>query len=83
MLAAHIRQEYAGKTVIVVGFSNTLLSYIAVLGGTSSIVGISDKEYSSLFIVRIPDGSTPPIVTVRSCGAKPKLTAAAKVEPMH
>ena len=83
MLAAHIRQEYAGKTVIVVGYSNALLSYIVVLGGTSSIVGISDKEYSSPFTVRIPDGSTPPIVTAHSYRAKPKLTAAAKAEPMY
>ena len=83
MLAARIRQEYAGKMVIVVGHSNTLLSCIAVLGGASSIKEISDKEYSNLFTVRIPDGSTPPTVTVRSSGAKPKLTAAAKAEPMH
>ena len=83
VLAARIRQEYAGKMVIVVGHSNALLSCIVVLGGTSSVKEISDKEYSSLFTVRIPDGSTPPIVTVHSYGAKPKLTAAAKAEPMH
>ena len=83
MLAAHIRQEYAGKTVIVVGHSNTLLPCIEVLGGTSLVKEIGDKEYSNLFTVRIPDGSAPPIVTVRSSGAKPKLTAAAKAEPMH
>lgn len=83
MLAARIRQEYAGKTVIVVDHFNTLLPCIVVLGGTSSVKEISDKEYSSLFTVRIPDGSTSPIVTVRSYGAKLKLTAAAKAEPMH
>ena len=83
VLAARIRQEYAGKTVIVVDHFNTLLPCIVVLGGTSSVKEISDKEYSSLFTVRIPDGSTPPIVTVHSYGAKPKLTAVAKAEPMH
>ena len=83
VLAARIRQEYAGKMVIVVCHSNTLLSCIAVLGGTSSIKKISYKEYSNLFTVRIPEGSTPPNVTVRSSGTKPKLTAAAKAEPMH
>ena len=83
VLAARIRQEYAGKMVIVVGHSNTLLPRIVALGGTSSIVGISDKEYSSPFTVRIPDGSTPPIVTAHSYRAKSKLTAAAKAEPMY
>lgn len=72
-----------GKSVIVVGHSNTLLPCIAVLGGTSPVKEISDGEYSNLFTVRIPDGSTPPTVTVRSYGAKPKLTAAAKAERMH
>ena len=44
MLAARIRQEYAGKTVIVVDHFNTLLPCIVVLGGTSSVKEISDKE---------------------------------------
>ena len=44
VLAARIRQEYAGKTVIVVDHSNTLLPCIAVLGGTSPVKEIGDKE---------------------------------------
>ena len=44
MLAARIRQEYAGKTVIVVDHFNTLLPCIAVLGGTSPVKEIGDKE---------------------------------------
>lgn len=78
VLTTRIRQKYAGKTVIVLGHSNTLLSCIVVLGGTLPIKEASDKEYRSLFIVRIPDSSTSPTVTVRSYEAKPKLTAAAK-----
>ena len=79
-----IEQEYTGKMVIVTDHSKTTsLLCIAVLVGTSSVKKISDKEYSNLFTVRILDGSTPPTVTVRSYGAKPKLTAAAKAESMH
>ena len=73
-LAVRIRQEYAGKTVVVVGHSNTLLPLIESLGGTPPVETIGDNEYDYLFTVRIADG-TLPTVTVRGYGPKPRLTA--------
>ena len=73
-LAVRIRQEYVGKTVVVVGHSNTLLPLIESLGGTPPVESISDNEYDYLFTVRTAVGSLP-IVTVRGYGPEPKLTA--------
>ena len=83
VLAARIREEYAGKTVVVVGHSNTLLPCIAALGGTLPVREIGDKEYRYLFTVRILNGGPSPTVAVRHYGAKPQLTAADKAARTH
>lgn len=76
-LAVRLRQEYLGKTVVVVGHSNTLLPLIESLGGTPPVEEIGDKEYDYLFTVRISEG-TLPTVEVRGYGPERKLEAAAK-----
>lgn len=48
-LAERIRKEYAGKTILIVGHSNTLLPLIQALGGKATISGIGDDEYRYLF----------------------------------
>lgn len=76
-LAVRLRQEYVGKTVVVVGHSNTLLPLIESLGATPPVEEIGDKEYEYLFTVRIPEGALP-TVEVRGYGPERKLEAAAK-----
>ena len=67
-LAAQIRKEYRGKTVVVVGHSNTLLPLLQELGATPPVARIGDDEYGYLFEVRIPLSGRPPTVTMRHYG---------------
>ena len=78
-LALRIRKEYAGKVVVVVGHSNTLLPLIESLGGTPPVEEIGENEYDYLFTVRIADGILP-TVGVRGYGPERKLAAAAKAQ---
>ncbi|GAB3324829.1 hypothetical protein GCM10027511_33540 [Hymenobacter humi] len=81
-LVQRIQQEYKGKTVVVVGHSNTLLPLIEAMGGTSSVKEIGDNEYDYLFTVRLVEGAQP-TVTVRHYGAKQKAAPVAKAVPMR
>ncbi|HEX8328288.1 MAG TPA: histidine phosphatase family protein [Hymenobacter sp.] len=76
-LADRIEKEYHGKTVVVVGHSNTLLPFIDDFGATRPVEEIADNEYDYLFTVRLVDGATP-TVDVRGYGAERKGKAAAK-----
>lgn len=78
-LAVRLRKDYAGKVVVVVGHSNTLLPLIESLGGTPPVEEIGDNEYDYLFTVRISDG-TLPTVGVQGYGPERKLAAAAKAQ---
>lgn len=49
MLASKIKNDYKGKTVLVVGHSNTLLPLIKALGGYTSVTDIKDDDYRNLF----------------------------------
>lgn len=71
-LAARIREDYAGKTVVVVGHSNTLLPLIEALGGTPPVEEINESEYDYLFTVRLAEGSLP-TVGVRGYGPERKV----------
>ena len=55
-LAARIQQEYAGKTVVVVGHSNTLLPLLTALGVAPLPSEIRDEEYNILFRVELRKG---------------------------
>jgi phosphohistidine phosphatase SixA len=76
-LVDRIEKEYHGKTVVVVGHSNTLLPFIDDFGATRPVEEIADNEYDYLFTVRLVDGATP-TVDVRGYGAERKTKAAAK-----
>jgi broad specificity phosphatase PhoE len=49
LLANKIQKNYKGKTILVVGHSNTLLPLIKALGGYPSINEIKDDDYRNLF----------------------------------
>lgn len=78
-LAVRLRKEYAGKVVVVVGHSNTLLPLIESLGGTPPVEEIGDNEYDYLFTVRISDGALP-TVGVQGYGPERTPAAAAKAQ---
>lgn len=56
-IADAIRSRYAGKTVLVVGHSNTVPLIARALGVTRPFT-IADPEYDSLVIVRLRNGGT-------------------------
>jgi hypothetical protein len=84
-LADLVLKNYAGKSVVVVGHSNTVLSLIDDFGAVPPLDAIADNEYDYLFTVRVADGLSP-TVEMRGYGAerprgsaKPKATPAAMV----
>ncbi|TPG63695.1 SixA phosphatase family protein [Hymenobacter nivis] len=68
-LADTLRRAYAGRAVVVVGHSNTLLPLLAALGAPAPVPEIPDDEYSYLFEVRVP-AQGPATVRVRHYGAR-------------
>lgn len=54
-LAQRIRADYAGRTVLVVGHSNTTPEVIRALGVTTAdSLSLDESEYDDLFIVTLP-----------------------------
>ncbi|MDB5236105.1 MAG: hypothetical protein JWR44_3098 [Hymenobacter sp.] len=79
-LADLVLKNYTGKSVVIVGHSNTLLPLIKDFGAASPLAAIGDNEYSYLFIVRVTEGVSP-TVEVRTYGAKRKPLGKAKAAP--
>lgn len=57
-LAARIRREYRGRTVLVVGHSNTILETAEALGAARPVPAVGDNEFDYLLQVRVPQDST-------------------------
>lgn len=53
-LAARIRKDYKGRTVLVVGHSNTLLETVEALGAERPVPAIGDLQYDYLLEVQLP-----------------------------
>jgi len=62
VLATLIRAQYAGKTVVIVGHSNTVLPQIEALGAPRPMAQIPDTEYNNLFKMTIVEGAAPTVV---------------------
>ena len=57
-LAARIRREYRGRTVLIVGHSNTILETVESFGATRPVSAIGDNDYNYLLEVTLPRDST-------------------------
>ena len=77
-LASHLSQDYAGKTVVVVGHSNTLLPLLAALGVAPLPGEIRDEEYNYLFKVTLRAGQPARLIMSRY-GAAPQAASSNKV----
>jgi phosphohistidine phosphatase SixA len=64
-LAKRIVGELKGKTVLVVGHSNTVLPLVTELGATPEITRVEDGEYDYLFEVKIPPTGAATVITHR------------------
>lgn len=69
--AIRLYREYVGKTVVVVGHSNTLLPLLAALGVSPLPSEIRDEEYNYLFKVTLRAGEPSKLATSRY-GAAPQ-----------
>lgn len=81
-LAIHLYRDFAGKTVVVVGHSNTLLPLLKALGVQTTITEIKDAEYNYLFKVELRPNE-PARLQVSRYGAAPRPTPAAAGSPMR
>lgn len=73
-LANRLRRDYAGKTVVVVGHSNTLLPLLAALGVAPLPAEIRDEEYNYLFKVTLRGGQ-PTRLQMSRYGAAPQAVS--------
>jgi phosphohistidine phosphatase SixA len=55
-LAKNIKENYAGKTLVVAGHSNTVLFVLEALGGKKPFSEVADHQYDYLFKVTLRDG---------------------------
>ena len=79
-LADRILKEYAGKSVVIVGHSNTVLSLIDDFGLVPPVDEIGEKDYEYLFTVRLAEGIMP-TVDMRGYGAeRPRTSAKTKIK---
>ncbi|AMR25994.1 hypothetical protein A0257_02010 [Hymenobacter psoromatis] len=76
--AIRLYREYAGKTVVVVGHSNTLLPLLAALGVGPLPSEIRDEEYNYLFKVDLRPGKPAKLIMSRY-GAAPQAASTNKV----
>jgi broad specificity phosphatase PhoE len=53
-LAARIRKDFAGRTVLVVGHSNTMLETVEALGAERPVPAVGDLQYDYLLEVQVP-----------------------------
>jgi broad specificity phosphatase PhoE len=60
-VAATVRRQPAGSTVLVVGHSNTVPGIIAALGGPK-MADLCDSQYASLFILSFPAAGAPRLI---------------------
>jgi phosphohistidine phosphatase SixA len=78
-LADLVLKDYAGKSVVVVGHSNTVLSLIDDFGGIPPVDEIRDSEYDYLFVVRVAPGMQPTVET-RGYGAEYREPMASRLQ---
>jgi broad specificity phosphatase PhoE len=63
-LVQEVLSKHAGKTVVVVGHSNTVPEIVKALSGRS-IAPIEDEEYDRLFIVVVPQSGPARLIQAR------------------
>ncbi|MBV9772497.1 MAG: histidine phosphatase family protein [Gemmatimonadetes bacterium] len=63
-LAAEILSRYRGRTVVVVGHSNTVPEIVRALSG-KQVAPITDTEYDHLFVVQVPPSGPASLLRAR------------------
>lgn len=60
-----VLNAHRGKTVVVVGHSNTVPEILKVLSNNSFNVSIDENHFDNLFVVTIPDGGKPSVLQLK------------------
>lgn len=55
---ASLLKSWKGKTILVVGHSNTVPGFVNLLTGNTNYPNLSDNEYDKLYILRLENGKT-------------------------
>ena len=63
--ADKVKTLYRGKTVLIVGHSNTTPKMANYLTGTEDFPRFSETDYTNLYIVNLPRGGTPDVLKLR------------------
>ena len=63
-IATLVRERYQGRSVLIVGHSNTVPAIIAALGGPA-MRDLCDSEYDRLFVLSLSEGAPPRLVQSR------------------
>lgn len=79
-VADMIRNRYAGRTVLVVGHSNTIPAVIAAFGGPK-VNDLCEHEYSTMYTLTL-NGSAPPTVVASHYGAPDPADAGCRTMTM-
>jgi broad specificity phosphatase PhoE len=69
-LARDILADFRGRTVVVIGHSNTVPQIVRVLSGRE-VGEIGDHEYQNVFVVVVPAGGAPQLFRTRFGDADP------------
>jgi 2,3-bisphosphoglycerate-dependent phosphoglycerate mutase len=64
-LRERIRKEFQGRTVLVVGHSNTVLEILEALGAPRPMPALADEDYDYLFRVSLPETGAATVKTVQ------------------
>jgi phosphohistidine phosphatase SixA len=54
-LSALINSNYAGKTILIVGHSDTVLELVEAFGAERPVKKLTDNDYDNLFLITIKD----------------------------
>lgn len=61
-IISKISSEYRGKTVLVVGHSNTVPALVRQLGRVEDVAEIPDAEYGTIYVVTVPTLGRPSVL---------------------
>ncbi len=64
-LISEIRTANRGKTVVIVGHSNTVPDILKEVSNNAFSVTINESQYDNLFIVNLPDGLSPTVTHLK------------------
>jgi 2,3-bisphosphoglycerate-dependent phosphoglycerate mutase len=64
-LVKELKEEHYGKTVVIVGHSNTVPEILKVLSQNTFTVTIGENQFDNLFVVTLVDGQKPQVVPMK------------------